>query len=176
MLINITGGADMSLYEVNEAASLIQEEAHEGANIIFGAVIDEKVKDEIQVTVIATGFGERDADMGPGQWQWMTARNSPSATPGTALVQAMPTRALEATQPRMSSSPPHPAPAQPAHANIFGDKPITRLGMIADDSTLDIPAFNRRNREAGTTRLSTSNEIETKGEFDIPVFLRKGGD
>jgi cell division protein FtsZ len=66
----------MSLYEVNEAASLIQEEAHEGATIIFGAVIDEKVEDEIQVTVIATGFGERDADVRPAQW--MTARDSSS--------------------------------------------------------------------------------------------------
>ena len=43
LLINVTGGPDMSLYEVNEAASLIQEEAHEDANIIFGAVIDEKI-------------------------------------------------------------------------------------------------------------------------------------
>ncbi|HTY55064.1 MAG TPA: cell division protein FtsZ, partial [Candidatus Binataceae bacterium] len=58
LLINITGGPDMSLYEVNEAASLIQEEAHEDANIIFGAVIDEKVNNELRVTVIATGFGD----------------------------------------------------------------------------------------------------------------------
>ena len=60
LLINITGGPDMSLYEVNEAASLIQEEAHEDANIIFGAVIDEKVGNELRVTVIATGFGDFD--------------------------------------------------------------------------------------------------------------------
>src|SRR5262249_38803976 len=59
LLINVTGGLDMSLYEVNEAASLIQEEAHEDANIIFGAVIDEKLSNQIRVTVIATGFGER---------------------------------------------------------------------------------------------------------------------
>ena len=59
LLISITGGPDMSLYEVNEAATMIQEEAHEDANIIFGAVIDEKMKDEIRVTVIATGFGEK---------------------------------------------------------------------------------------------------------------------
>src|SRR6516165_1558523 len=58
LLINVTGGLDLALYEVNEAASLIQEEAHEDANIIFGAVIDPAVNDEIRVTVIATGFGE----------------------------------------------------------------------------------------------------------------------
>jgi cell division protein FtsZ len=58
VLINITGGTDLCLHEVNEAASMIQEEAHDDANIIFGAVIDETLADEIRITVIATGFGE----------------------------------------------------------------------------------------------------------------------
>ena len=56
VLLNITGGPDMSLFEVNEASSLIQAEAHEEANIIFGTVIDENMGDEIRITVIATGF------------------------------------------------------------------------------------------------------------------------
>ncbi len=56
ILLNITGGLDVSLYEVNEASSLIQAEAHEEANIIFGTVIDETMNDEIRITVIATGF------------------------------------------------------------------------------------------------------------------------
>jgi len=67
VLINITGGPDLCLYEVNEAAMMIQEEADDDANIIFGAVIDEKMKDEIRITVIATGFGgkqERKATLG----------------------------------------------------------------------------------------------------------------
>jgi cell division protein FtsZ len=175
VLINVTGGSDMSLYEVNEAASLIQQEAHEGANIIFGAVIDERVEDDIQVTVIATGFGEQDADVRPAPWK--TAHYSPSATPSTTPVQAMPTRPLEPTQPKMSSSPPHLAhPVQPTHANIFGGKPVRRLGMIVDDRTLDIPAFKRRTSEAGTTRLSNSDAIETNDELDIPAFLRKRSD
>jgi len=58
VLINITGGSSLTLHEVNEAATLIQEEADEEANIIFGAVIDEALQDEISITVIATGFGE----------------------------------------------------------------------------------------------------------------------
>ncbi|MGB9698612.1 MAG: cell division protein FtsZ [Thermodesulfobacteriota bacterium] len=57
ILINITGGPDLTLFEVNEASTLIQEEAHEEANIIFGAVIDENLRGEVRVTVIATGFG-----------------------------------------------------------------------------------------------------------------------
>jgi cell division protein FtsZ len=56
ILLNITGGPDMSLYEINEASSLIQSEAHEDANIIFGTVVDETMGDEIRITVIATGF------------------------------------------------------------------------------------------------------------------------
>src|SRR5437588_11113441 len=56
VLINITGGTDMTLFEVHEAASIIQEAADEEANIIFGTVIDSAMKDEIKVTVIATGF------------------------------------------------------------------------------------------------------------------------
>jgi cell division protein FtsZ len=60
LLINITGGPDLGLHEVNEAATMIQEEAHDDANIIFGAVIDERMKEEIRVTVIATGFGEKE--------------------------------------------------------------------------------------------------------------------
>jgi cell division protein FtsZ len=58
VLINITGGPDLCLHEVNEAASMIQEEAHDDANIIFGSVIDDSMTDEIRITVIATGFGE----------------------------------------------------------------------------------------------------------------------
>ena len=65
VLINITGGADLCLHEVNEAASMIQEEAHDDANIIFGAVIDESLADEIRITVIATGFGETKEERKP---------------------------------------------------------------------------------------------------------------
>lgn len=59
ILLNVTGGPDLTLYEVNEAAKLIQEEAHEDANIIFGAVIRPDLKNEVRVTVIATGFDRR---------------------------------------------------------------------------------------------------------------------
>jgi cell division protein FtsZ len=69
VLINITGGPDLCLHEVNEAASMIQEEAHDDANIIFGAVIDENMTDEIRITVIATGFGEEKEESKPAPVQ-----------------------------------------------------------------------------------------------------------
>ena len=56
ILLNITAGESVTLMEVNEACSVVQEAAHEDANFIFGAVIDEGLGDEMRVTVIATGF------------------------------------------------------------------------------------------------------------------------
>ncbi|HEX5709673.1 MAG TPA: cell division protein FtsZ [Pyrinomonadaceae bacterium] len=63
VLINITGGSDLKLYEVNEAATTIREAADDDANIIFGAVIDENLRDEMKITVIATGFDKEIADL-----------------------------------------------------------------------------------------------------------------
>ncbi len=66
ILINFTGGPDLSIHEVEEAARVVQEAAHEEAHIIFGAVIDEALQDEVRLTVIATGFSERKEATGPG--------------------------------------------------------------------------------------------------------------
>ncbi|XGC80257.1 cell division protein FtsZ [Bdellovibrio bacteriovorus] len=63
IIINVTGGSDLSLYEVNEASTLITEAAHEDAEIIFGAVIDESMGDEVRVTVIATGFDSHEVKL-----------------------------------------------------------------------------------------------------------------
>jgi len=59
ILLSITGGKDLSLWEVNEAARAVQEAAHPDANIIFGAMLDEKLEDEVWITVVATGYGEK---------------------------------------------------------------------------------------------------------------------
>jgi cell division protein FtsZ len=59
VLINITGGHDLGLHEVSEASSIIHDAADTDANIIFGAVLDERLKDEVKITVIATGFEKK---------------------------------------------------------------------------------------------------------------------
>ncbi len=69
VLINVTGGLSLTLHEVNEAATLIQEEADEEANIIFGAVIDEEMGEDLSITVIATGFGAPEAAEQPKDTQ-----------------------------------------------------------------------------------------------------------
>jgi cell division protein FtsZ len=62
VLINVTGGRDLTLFEVNQSISIIQEAAHEEANILFGAVINDQAKDQMRITVIATGFDRTAAD------------------------------------------------------------------------------------------------------------------
>jgi len=79
VLINITGGNDMTLFEVNEAASIIQEAADEDANIIFGAVIDPSLGDEVRVTVIATGFDHPVAGQQPAKQE--VSEREPKGTP-----------------------------------------------------------------------------------------------
>jgi cell division protein FtsZ len=76
VLINITGGSDLTLFEVNAAATIIREAADEDANIIFGAVIDDAMRDQMRITVIATGF-DREAVS-------VAAAGSTSTMPATA--------------------------------------------------------------------------------------------
>ena len=77
LLINITGGENLTLHEVNDASTLIQEEADEDATIIFGAVIDSTMADEIRITVIATGFGTNE-ERRMGELKKLSAPLSPS--------------------------------------------------------------------------------------------------
>ena len=76
ILLNITGGHDLGLFEVNEAAEIVQSAAHTNSNIIFGSVIDDAMSDEVRVTVIATGF---DNGRGPSVPSLESRRPSPSS-------------------------------------------------------------------------------------------------
>lgn len=82
IIINVTGGSDLSLYEVNEASTLITEAASEDAEVIFGAVIDPNLEDEVRVTVIATGFAREDKILGMPNMNSMNSflNSSPSIT------------------------------------------------------------------------------------------------
>jgi cell division protein FtsZ len=164
LLINVTGGPDMSLYEVTEAASLIQEEAHEDANIIFGAVIDEKLADEIRITVIATGFGDIATRY--------NTRYSSSGAPFTTPIQAATTRSVDPVTMQPAAPPPPPPP--PPQQRMFGGKPVRRMGMIVDEG-LDIPTFKRRGAEsnARAQHPEPSEMGEEDDKLDIPAFLRK---
>jgi len=131
VLINITGGPDLSLHEVNEAASLIQEEADEDANIIFGAVIDESMGDEVRITVIATGFGEHiDASQRPGGAEARAARRGEDEL-------EVPTWQRR-RQREAPSAPARATAAQPASAASRGS------GEEPSEEDFDVPTFLRR--------------------------------
>jgi cell division protein FtsZ len=84
ILINITGSSSLSLQEVHEASSIIQKAAHENANIIFGAVMDDAMKESVKITVIAAGFRDvagRKSHQKPSYLPktWKTSREQPAA-------------------------------------------------------------------------------------------------
>ena len=81
VLINITGGTDLTLYEVNAAATIIREAADEDANIIFGAVIDEAMRDQMRITVIATGFDRESVAVAAAGSTSSLPANSPRTIP-----------------------------------------------------------------------------------------------
>jgi cell division protein FtsZ len=161
ILINITGGANMTLVEVNQACSLIQEAAHEDANIIFGSVIDDELGDRLKITVIATGFTSRDARRiermdatrqvrGPSQGSLampaatepVGARHPPAQRTPEIRRAATPAPAAATGPSRMTPPPP---PARPA-----SDKPVRHISWEelrqmtgASEDELDIPTFLR---------------------------------
>jgi cell division protein FtsZ len=81
VLINITGGPDLTLFEVNAASSIIRESADDDANIIFGAVIDETLTDEMKITVIATGFDKESASLATAAATTVMPANQPRYVP-----------------------------------------------------------------------------------------------
>ena len=120
ILINITGSSSLKLSEVNEASTIIQNAAHEDANIIFGAVLDETMGDEVKITVIATGFRREDqgeiADQGERR-QRMLAEPALATTrcPGASSTYSeVPIQRYVPPQPKSS----HPTPDTPIPADL----------------------------------------------------------
>ncbi len=89
ILINITGGPDLGIHEVNEACSLVEEAAHEDANIIFGSVVDPNIGDDVRITVIATGFDAQHQAVAAGKG---TSAQAPANTPHVIEAQTQITR------------------------------------------------------------------------------------
>ena len=128
ILFNVTGGPDMSLFEVNEAAAIIKETAHPDVNLIFGAVIDENMGEEIRITVIATGFEQTRVTK-------RRVASKPAVKPRPAPRPAPQPVAPEAEQQQPGSV---PAQTEPRKA----EEEFT--SRVYDTDDLDIPAFLRR--------------------------------
>ncbi len=125
ILINVTGSSSLSLHEVHEASSIIQKAAHENANIIFGAVMDDAMKESVKITVIAAGFREA----GKKQQQ------RPSFMPKTWKAPAMP-----------EPEPVQPKVVQEQEVLVPPTRPVPPViqETVADPLDLDVPTFLRR--------------------------------
>jgi cell division protein FtsZ len=136
ILFNVTGGPDMSLYEINQAAGIIRETAHPDVNLIFGAVVDESLGDEMRVTVIATSFDHTPLShrmMGGAPVRIDT--NRPAPPPRQPRQDE-----AESMYESVSAAPPQvERPVRPA--------PAPRDSRLSD---LEVPAFLRRRREDGS--------------------------
>lgn len=123
IIINVTGGRELSLFEVNEASTLITEAAHEDAEIIFGAVIDEEMGENVRVTVIATGFGVEQVQLTPKHFSQMVRPPIPSPTAmHMAPPPVAPAAPVESITPQPTMVPPPPAPTQ-STASPFPSEP-----------------------------------------------------
>jgi cell division protein FtsZ len=154
LLVNITGGSNLTLREVDEAVSMAQSAADPDANIIFGSVVDESLGDEVRITVIATGFQGREAD-----------RRTPARA---AQVQVQ----VQAQAAAVKAAPP-PLPVEVAKAKepIRLAQPIVQqpAPVIAARTTAQ-PVVARP-----VVRREAYKPAETDDQYDIPAFLRRGG-
>jgi len=159
ILINITGSASLKLAEVQQACTIIQSAAHEDANIIFGAVLDEKMKDAVKITVIATGFG----DLSRTRHRHTEVRSSFAASHDDAL--------------EFNNDFPEPVGPVKTFAPAFSER--------VSDATLEEPRMTEpapvaMNLSADVISLETMRSAMVANfeqeDLDVPAFLRKRGD
>jgi len=160
VLINITGGEDMSLFEVNEASCLVQEAAHEDANIIFGAVIDNEMPEgELRVTVIATGLDDKHAHK-PVREDYKVSSAPANVTP----LHPDPEPIQEELPATMTPEARRPEEPELSSGELLGEDE----GFASPfDDELDIPTFLRKRSEEATA--SESDE-------ETPTFIRRAQD
>ncbi|MEW6410532.1 MAG: cell division protein FtsZ [Nitrospirota bacterium] len=139
VLINITGGTDLSLYEVNEASTLIQEAADDEANIIFGSVINPDMKEDVVVTVIATGFDGK-------------SNNEQSSVRPISVVSDIHVKKTVSFPKRSNGEVPRSVLSKDpdfifnSETSLFDKEELEREGIEYDDD-LDVPTFIRRRAE-----------------------------
>ncbi|MGX8905634.1 cell division protein FtsZ [Streptomyces netropsis] len=157
VLLSISGGSDLGLFEINEAAQLVSEAAHPEANIIFGAVIDDALGDEVRVTVIAAGFdggqppakGSRDKVLG----------SSYGGREESAPATSAPTRPAERSE-----------PSRPSFGGLGSVTPRTEEPVPSDPSPVnEIPAPPVSSPQVPPARPYQDSTAE---ELDVPDFLK----
>jgi cell division protein FtsZ len=185
VLLAIAGGSDLGLFEINEAASLVQESAHPDANIIFGTVIDDSLGDEVRVTVIAAGF---DSGMPTHKKLEPRAVSSPSrSTTATVTAESgqvrepepaparqeyrQDPRTMPAQNPSYQPAPNHPVPSQerqyppPTAPTVpSGHQVGSRPGM---------PPVGNHNGSGSLPSRAVPVTDDPDDEVDVPPFMRR---
>jgi cell division protein FtsZ len=154
ILINVTGSSSLLLSEVNEASTIIQSAAHEDANIIFGAVLDEKMKDEVKITVIATGFKEQYAH----RTQRVNAAAAAMSHMRTAAVHHHP-------EPVVTARHETPQAPEPIEDEVHMPEPARVPERVAV-----APQREERTLQQVTSTVTANYEAD---DLDVPAFLRK---
>jgi len=173
ILLNITGSSSLKLAEVYEASTIIQSAAHEDANIIFGAVLDEKMKDEVKITVIATGFR---SEARPHSRETMTAT-------AAAIQQARQSHWTAPPEPRITGR------ADAAYEVAAGEPEVHDPDVVAGSAGAappTVPAGGGSHSPAPPTRiweavqparpapsLDALSAEDEHDELDVPAYLRK---
>jgi cell division protein FtsZ len=189
ILINITGSSNLKLSEVNEASSLIQSSAHEDANIIFGAVLDERMGDEVKITVIATGFRDQ---MPERRARMLNVEELPVVT-----VPVMPTDSWM----REKAPTPPPAPAPPRFMSEEEDEgnghaepelvgaatrasrteaveeavfvPLPRDYASDFGNSVKTPTITEEHAPQQQVSPLTASSGEEERDLDVPTFMRR---
>ena len=162
VIINVTGGPDLSLTEVSESLSVIQEAAHEDANIIFGAVVDPNLTSKVKITVIATGFDHEKSDRVPGA----------SAAPTPVDLHQYSTQ-VSADHRKISEKP-------VAEQSEVSEEPAMVLASVPKFDIkrkpgvdLKSPITKDRHINAGSDIGDDFERIDVSSPLDVPAFLRR---
>ncbi|MBF0146926.1 MAG: cell division protein FtsZ [Magnetococcales bacterium] len=143
VLINITGGYNLALQEVDEAATVVRDMAHEDANIVFGAVLDDSMEDTVRVTVVATGIGGAES----------VEFTKPQHAKEPSVVKKMQPVKQSGLNAQASNDLSHDLPERP---------PAPRMGAIKRRAVVDREEFNR-----------SLDQVNNEDSFDVPTFIRR---
>ncbi len=166
ILLNITGGADLSLYEAQDASEIVANASSSDVNIIFGTSINEELGDEVVVTVIATGIEHEKSDNGHSVKQPRRSFGSKEAT-------SQPQRTSEAGQRESNANTNYTREKRPER-DLFSDWEINREQSTRDISDIEAEAPTERQFESTPSHVNQQpSEVNDSEELDTPPFFRK---
>lgn len=178
-LLSIAGGSDLGLFEINEAASLVQESAHPDANIIFGTIIDDSLGDEVRVTVIAAGFdagAPTHKKLDPSTFGSGSRQGSTTASASAGQVSHPPTPPSGATPVPSAGSSGYPVAPPRSHSPLpsaTGNQGAGGLPQPGGGSRGYSPIGSNATQGSLPGRAMPVHDDPSDDEVDVPPFMRR---